>query len=59
MAFIDLQDAIPPKQGVYRVKIKSSTGKDRDCNATWSKRGFLPIEDKLYQDEYIYCWYKD
>jgi hypothetical protein len=59
MKFIDLQDETPKRQGTYKVKIKTTIGMDRECDATWSKRGFLPINERLLSDEYVYSWYKD
>lgn len=57
MAFVDLEDKQPEKQGIYTVKIKTTIGADRICKATWNaKHDFIPIEDYIRGEEYIYEW---
>tara|TARA_R100000306_G_scaffold62377_1_gene69145 strand:- start:579 stop:761 length:183 start_codon:yes stop_codon:yes gene_type:complete len=56
MKFIDLEDGHPNHPGIYTVKIKESTGGVRECKASWSARGFLPIADALGPEEYIFAW---
>jgi|TARA_R110000823_G_scaffold102096_1_gene219083 hypothetical protein len=59
MAFIDLEDKHPTKQGIYRVKIQQSTGGHRESRASWNeRRGFLPLDDALGPEEYIFAWEK-
>lgn len=58
MNFIDLEDGHPSENGTYTVKIKESSGAVRECEATWSDKGFLPIADTLGPEEYIYAWAK-
>lgn len=59
MSYIDLENKFPDKPGSYNVKIHTGTGSDRITKAYWRTGGFVLLEDRLLDHEYIYAWSKD
>ena len=56
MAFIDIEDAIPSNEGIYRVKITGNKGV-REEQAYWTKGTFSLVSGTLNPEEYIYAWW--
>ena len=60
MAFIDLTEAFPKEDGVFRVMVDSVNKKGFETMAKWSReKGFELLESKLEDDAYISSWWMD
>ena len=56
MVFVDLQDATPPTEGIYNVKIVGADEGQREAKAEWTIEGFTLLDGELKSDEYIDSW---
>lgn len=58
MAFINLSEAAPQEEGVYRVIVDSMDDKGYETRAKWSKEeGFQLIDGQLEDDAFIDFWW--
>jgi hypothetical protein len=56
MEYHHVTKKLPDSHGHYQVKIKTTVGQDRECLAVFNDRGFIPLDDRLLTNEYIYAW---
>ena len=55
--FIDLEDRTPDVEGVYNVKVESTSGLPHIQKARWMEGfGFKPVQYDLKPEEFITSW---
>lgn len=60
MAFIDLTEAFPKKDGIYKVMVNSVNKKGYEAKAKWIKeKGFQLMEGTLDDDSFITRWWSE
>lgn len=58
MTFIDLTEAFPEEDGIFRVMVDSVHEKSYESMAVWrAEKGFELIDGKLEDDSYIFSWW--
>lgn len=58
MAFINLTEAFPKEDGIYRVIVESVNKNGHEAKATWSREeGFHLIGMELEDNAYIASWW--
>lgn len=58
MAFINLEEAQPKEDGVYRVMVESVDDPQYESIAKWTNgEGFQLVDEKMDKEGYIVSWW--
>lgn len=56
--FVNIEEAYPKKDGLYKVMVNSMDEKPREAMAKWTKdEGFQLQDSELTNDEYFASWW--
>ena len=58
MAFVNIEEAQPEKDGIYRVMVESIDDPQFETKAKWTNgKGFQPVDGKLDTMGHIISWW--